>query len=231
MLCSVAARAILAIGALCAVSPAAAADSPESVVKQPTIFVTAMRGPDMLGTSAVAIHATRFNGSWANAMQDASHNPLLLQMVAPARGMPQLQQIAYVQSRVNNAIHWESDATLWGQHDYWASANETLAKGAGDMEDRAIVKMHALRALGFNPNDLWLTLARDIVGGPITVLTVRLDGRYYILDDTGGAPFLAESRRREFQPILSFGAAGAWVHTHSAGVIIARTAQSSISGR
>ena len=222
---------VLAAGALCAVSPANAAGSPVSMPRQPTGYVAATPGPNMLGTAAVAIQASRFSGSWANAMQDASHNPLLLQMVAPARGMPPLQQIGYVQSRVHNAIRWESDATLWGQHDYWASANETLAKGAGDMEDRAIFKMHALRALGFNPSDLWLTLARDVVGGPITVLTVRLDGRYYILDDTGGAPFVADSRRNAFQPILSFGANGAWVHTHGTGVFVARTASAAANGK
>lgn len=230
MLCSTWARVILATGALCAISPATAAGTPETQ-PQSTIYVTANSGPTMLGTSTVAIRAARFNGSWANAMQDATHNPVLLQMVAPARGMAPLQQMQFVQSRVQSAIRWMSDATQWGQHDYWASANQTLKTGAGDMEDRAIVKMQALRALGFSSNDLWLTLARDVVGGPITVLTVRLGGRYYILDDNGGAPFLVDSRRREFQPILSFGWNGAWVHTRSAGVIVARTASVASEGK
>ena len=224
------ARVILAAGALCAVSPAAAADSSESMPPQP-IYVTASQGPNMLGTATVSIRAARFSESWANAMQDATHNPVLLQMVAPARSMPPLQQVSFVQTRVNNAIRWMSDATQWGQHDYWASANQTLQTGAGDMEDRAIVKMQALRALGFNPNDLWLTLARDAVGGPVTVLTVRVGGRYFILDDTGGAPFLADTRRREFQPILSFGWSGTWVHTHGTGAIVARTASASATGK
>ncbi len=231
MLCSAWARVILAAGALCAISPAAAADSPESAPRQSAIYVTANTGPTMLGTSTVSIRAARFNGSWANAMQDATHNPLLLQMIAPARGMPPLQQMQFVQSRVHNSIRWMSDATQWGQHDYWASANQTLQTGAGDMEDRAIVKMQALKALGFGPNNLWLTLARDVVGGPITVLTVRLGGRYYILDDTGGQPYLADSRRKEFQPVLSFSWNGAWVHTRGTGVIVARPASSPVSRR
>jgi predicted transglutaminase-like cysteine proteinase len=81
------------------------------------------------------------------------------------------------------------------------------------MEDRAIVKMHALRALGFNSGDLFLTLAKDRVGGPVTVLAVRSAGRFFILDDTGGTPFLIESRSRELQPVMSFGWHGAWVHS------------------
>lgn len=224
------ARAILAAGVLCTTNSAVAAGSSETPLRQSPSYVTG-RGPNMLGTSAVAIRAARFNGSWANAMQDATHNPLLLRMVAAARRMPALQQMQFVQSRVNNAIRWMSDATQWGQHDYWASANQTLRSGAGDMEDRAIVKMQALKALGFSPNDLWLTLARDAVGGPVTVLTVRLAGRYYILDDTGGEPFLVESRRREFQPVLSFGWNGAWVHTKAPAMAFARTASAPASGR
>ena len=129
--------------------------------------------------------------------------------------------MAYVQSRVTNNIRWVSDATEWGQHDYWASASETLAHGAGDMEDRAIVKMQALRALGFAPSDLFLTLARDRVGGPITVLMARLGGRYFVLDDTGGRPFPVETARFEFQPVISFGFNGAWVHTPAAGAAAA----------
>lgn len=215
------ARAILAAGVLCAVTPAIAGSYPEIGVPQhPTM--TGVPGPNMLGTTAVSIRAARFGDSWAHAMQDASRSPLLQQLIAPARGMSPLQQLAFVQSRVHNSIRWISDATEWGQHDYWASASETLAHGAGDMEDRAIVKMQALRALGFRPGNLFLTLARDRVGGPITVLTARVDGRYYILDDTGGTPFLVDSRRSDFQPVLSFGSAGAWVHTRAATATASR---------
>ena len=138
--------------------------------------------------------------------------------------MNRLQQMAYVQSRVTSNIRWVSDATEWGQHDYWATAAETLTHGAGDDEDRAIVKLQALKTLGFNQSDLFLTLARDRVGGPITVLMVRLNGRYWILDDTGGAPFPAEERRFEFQPVLSFGANGAWVHTRPQAVSVVAAA-------
>jgi len=78
--------------------------------------------------------------------------------------MNRLQQMAYVQSRVTSNIRWVSDATEWGQHDYWATATQTLAHGAGDEEDRAIVKLQALKALGFNQSDLFLTLAQTDSG-------------------------------------------------------------------
>ena len=196
--------------ALVAAAPARA-DSSENV-RRPGALLMVSPGPNMLGTATTAIRADRFTGSWANAMEEAAGSPQMLRLVAPARQLSQADKLRYVQTRVHSSIRWISDATEWGRHDYWATAAQTLAKGAGDMEDRAIVKMHALRALGFNPNDLFLTLARDRVGGPITVLTARLNGKYFILDDTGGAPFLVDSRRNEFDPILSFGWASAWVH-------------------
>ena len=202
--------------ALLAAAPARA-DSSEGL-RRPGALLMSNSGPNMLGTATTIIRANRFTGSWANAMEDASGSPLLQRLVAPARQLNAAEKLRYVQSRVHSSIRWISDATEWGKHDYWATAAQTLARGAGDMEDRAIVKLHALRALGFNQNDLFLTLARDRVGGPITVLTARLNGRYFILDDTGGAPFLVDNRRNEFDPVLSFGSTNAWVHKRLAPV-------------
>ena len=186
--------------------------------------------PSMLGTTAVRIRADRFSGSWARALEDASRVPAMQQLIAPARGLTRPQQIAFVQRAVTTNIRWISDATEWGQHDYWASAAQTLAHGAGDMEDRAIVKMQALRALGFDQRDLYITLARDRVGGPLTVLAVRYAGRFFILDDTGGTPFLADSRSFEMQPILSFGWTGAWVHQKPGASLAIASASAAAAG-
>lgn len=222
--------------ALCAAATlipatAASADSVGPAHGQTPIYVIGTLGPNLLGTNTVALRANRFTGSWAHAMQDASRSPLLQRMVAPARTLTRAQQIAYVQSRVSTSIRWISDATEWGQHDYWASASETLAHGAGDMEDRAILKMHALRALGFNPSDLFLTMGRDQVGGPITVLVARLNGRFFILDDTGGSPFPIETRRNEFRPLLTFGSSGVWAHMAKAVAAPIRTASTALRGK
>lgn len=179
----------------------------------PRPFVAVSAAPDILGTTAQPIRADRFAAIIHHVFADASGSPLMQRLIGPALSLKPAEQLAFVQSRVSHNIRWVSDATEWGQHDYWASAEETLARGAGDMEDRAIVKMQALRALGFNPSDLFLTLARDRVGGPMTVLIVRLGKRYFVLDDTGGQPFPVDERRFEFQPVISFGWNGTWVHT------------------
>ncbi|MEO8547132.1 MAG: transglutaminase-like cysteine peptidase [Sphingomicrobium sp.] len=169
--------------------------------------------PDLFGTVALPVRAERYAAAWRRASLDASFLPSMQRLVAPARGLSREQQIGYVQATVNRTIRWMSDATEWGLHDYWASAAETLQHGAGDMENRAIVKMQALRTLGFPVRDLYMTMGRDKVGGPITVLLVRLGGRFYVLDDLGGSPIPAE-RRQGFEPMLTLGSNTAWIHGH-----------------
>jgi predicted transglutaminase-like cysteine proteinase len=167
--------------------------------------------PVLAGTVAVPIPAKRFWDNWERARRDASAMPEMRQLIAPALRMTRSRQIAFVQAAVTRAIKWRSDTTQWGRHDYWASASETLRTGFGDMEDRAIVKMQALRALGLPTTDLYLTLARDTVAGPETVLVVRNGRDYFVLDDTGGTPYRPE-QRKEFQPVLTFGYGASWVH-------------------
>ncbi len=227
-------RRILA-GALCAaaavVHTPAAADSIEAGRANAPIFVTSNLGPNMLGTVALPIRAARFAESWGRANADATRSPEVQRLISPARAMGRLQKVNFVQSAVHARVRWMSDATQWGQHDYWATADQTLARGAGDMEDRAIVKMQALRALGFHPNDLYLTLGRDRVGGPITVLMVRIENRYFMVDDTGGPAILLDRRGHEFQPQLTFGSSGSWVHARKLAPRATARAASAAIGR
>lgn len=186
--------------------------------------------PVLAGTTAVRISAQRFWDNWERARRDASGSPLMRQLIAPALSLTRLQQIAFVQRAVTRKIQWRSDATQWGRHDYWASAEDTLQRGYGDMDDRAIVKMQALRALGVPTRDLYFTLARDTVGGPEAVLVVRSGTHLYILDDTGGPPYTS-SERPEFHPIISFGFGASWVHAAPAtGAAVAAATVTSSDG-
>ncbi len=167
--------------------------------------------PSVFGTVTLRVKPDRYLDDWERARRDASNDPLMRLLIAPAQGLTPEQQIFYLQAAVPRRIHWRSDATEWGYHDYWASASETLQHGFGDEEDRAIVKMQALKTLGFPVRDLYLTMGRDRAGGPETVLIVRLGGRYFLLDDTDGPPLLT-AQRPEFTPMLSFGYGGFWIH-------------------
>lgn len=151
--------------------------------------------------------------AWERARKNASGIPAMKKLIAPVVGLSAPLQIAYVQSVVPRLIRWRSDTTQWGKHDYWASAAETLERGFGDSEDRAIVKMQALRALGIPSRNLFLTLGRDVVSGPETILVVRNGAGYLMLDDSAGAPF-SPDRRPEFPPVLTFGFGATWVHAN-----------------
>lgn len=200
------------LAALALHQPAAAkADGAAQRQTQAVADGSSQAAPDLFGTVATPIRAERFAREWERASKDATGHPVLQRMVAPARRLAPQQQVAFIQAAVHRQIRWISDATQWGRHDYWASAAETLARGAGDMEDRAIVKMQGLRALGFRKRDLYLTLGRDKVGGPMTVLIVRAGNRHYVLDDLGGDP-VATDLREGFRPVLSFGRDNTWVH-------------------
>ncbi len=167
--------------------------------------------PSFFGTVAVPISARRFWPDWERARMDASGLPQMQRLVAPAKKLSHRKRIAFVQSAVARIIGWRSDATQYGRHDYWASAAETLASRRGDAEDRAILKLQALRSLGIPTSDLYLTLGRDAVGGPITVLIIRDGANFLVLDDTGGPPY-APTWRPEFRPVLTFGYGASWVH-------------------
>ncbi|HXC74052.1 MAG TPA: transglutaminase-like cysteine peptidase [Sphingomicrobium sp.] len=200
-------------GCLAILSGVARAADTADYGQRPIIVSSTMPvlAPNLSGTMTIPVKPERYLDGWERARRDDSADPRMQALIAPARGLSRDQQISYVQGAVFQRIHWRSDATEWGYHDYWASAAETLQHGYGDEEDRAIVKMQALRALGFPTRDLYLTMGRDKVDGPITVLIVRLGERYYVLDDTGGAPFTTD-RRPEFSPMLTFGYGGFWIH-------------------
>src|SRR4029079_4214538 len=84
------------------------------------VIVSAATPPNFAGTMAVAVKPTRYLDNWERARRDARRNPVLLNLIAPARELFPDQQIYYVQAAVPRLIHWRSDATEWGQHDYWA---------------------------------------------------------------------------------------------------------------
>lgn len=192
---------------------------PQRTTVAPPLIVTgnnAPVSPDLFGTVALPVRVDRYAAGWRRAALDASWLPSMQRLVAPARGLSRDQQIGYIQTAVTRNIRWISDATEWGQHDYWASAAETLQHGAGDMEDRAIVKMQALRSLGVPTRDLYLTMGRDKVGGPITVLLVRLGRSFLVLDDLGGSPISAD-RRQGFEPMLTLGHHASWIHGRRVG--------------
>lgn len=66
-------------------------------------------------------------------------------------------QVRFVNYRINNIIKYQSDQSLWGIDDYWATPNETLIKGSGDCEDFVFLKFFSLIKSGVPENKLMIS--------------------------------------------------------------------------
>jgi predicted transglutaminase-like cysteine proteinase len=111
--------------------------------------------PDLFGSVALKLGHNRYSDRWHRVALGggaAELGPL----VAPARTFPPESQAAFVNAALNGRIRYRFDSDPSG--DRWATARETLEGGAGDCEDYAIAKMHALRRLGARPGDLFMTI-------------------------------------------------------------------------
>ena len=93
-------------------------------------------------------------------------------------------QLGWLNRAVNLAIRPESDSVQYGETDFWASPLQTLASGAGDCEDYAIVKYVALRELGFADSEVRFVVVRDDKHGvEHAIIAVRDDREWLILDN------------------------------------------------
>jgi predicted transglutaminase-like cysteine proteinase len=93
-------------------------------------------------------------------------------------------QLGKINRAINLAIRPASDWAQYGYADFWASPLQTLASGAGDCEDYAIVKYVVLRALGMTETDLRLMIVRDDKHQvEHAVVAVRDEQEWLILDN------------------------------------------------
>lgn len=180
-----------------------------------TITVTAPSArpldPDVFGTVALDAGVTVYGARWRRVSAADERDPRILQIAAAAAGRNAVDKIAFIQSAVTRRIGWRRDLDVYHVSDYWAQAGETLDRGYGDSEDIAIVKMQALKAAGFSPRDIYLSIGRDRQRGADTLLLVRAGERFYALDDHSAGPLTAD-RMGRFTPVLTLGRNGAWLH-------------------
>ena len=168
-------------------------------------------GPDVFGTSATGQKIGLDDDRWIRIGALPSRNPILAAMIASASSWTRYQQASFVQATINGKLTYRLDQDNWGVKDYWASADETIARGAGDCEDLALVKLQALRLLGFQERDLFLMTGTRPSGEDHALLLVRIDGRFWVMEDGLNRIVRAESFDR-FKPAVTYGAGWKWVH-------------------
>jgi predicted transglutaminase-like cysteine proteinase len=143
--------------------------------------------------------------AWRDVMTDAAR-------------LKEVDTVARINAFFNGRIEYESDQTIWGQSDYWATPLETLGRGAGDCEDYAIAKYASLAALGVPRQKLRLIYVRAQIEGPTQTLTqAHMVLGYYssptaepLVLDSLTNEIRPASRRPDLTPIFSFNGEGLW---------------------
>jgi predicted transglutaminase-like cysteine proteinase len=183
---------------------------------------TTPASPNIFGTVALDAGVTAYGARWrrVSAADQDDGRVMALAAAAVASGPDPLVRLATIHSEISRRIRWERDLDTYRISDYWAQAGETLTRGQGDSEDIAILKMQVLKAAGFSPRDIYLSLGRDRLRGADTLLLVRIGGEFYALDDRSPMPLRATGIGR-FEPIITLGRNNAWIHGRR---VVARTA-------
>lgn len=133
------------------------------------------------------------------------------------RGQPMNKVIAGV-NEVVNRIPYISDATVYGQSDYWATPME-FVKNGGDCEDFAITKYVALRALGIPEDRMRILILQDMQKNiPHAVLIVYSDNGPVLLDNQIKTVTHAD-RVSHYKPIFSINRDSWWLHTKPKGSV------------
>jgi predicted transglutaminase-like cysteine proteinase len=167
------------------------------------------RGPDdFLASKRLAVSRTGFDKQWNRVRRGT----LSASLTGIARGNPGEATIAAVNAWANARIRYVEDRELYGQADYWADARTTLRRRAGDCEDIAIAKMALLAGAGVRREDMYLTIAHDLVrNADHALLVVKSGGRYWLLDNNIDR-LLDASEANDYRPILSYSSTGKWLH-------------------
>ncbi len=169
-----------------------------------------------LGTQPIAVQRTRFDDRW-NRVRQAPPASLMHTQLARAQvhsGLGERDKLQRVNNFVNAQIAYVADDRNYGQRDLWATAGQTIARGKGDCEDFAILKMHMLRAAGVDPKRMKLVLLRD--------LAANADHAFLLVDTAEGKLVLDNltdrlydgHRAQSVRPVLSFSENRRWVHAY-----------------
>lgn len=190
--------------------PLAPTNSGSVVVKAPSLDPAS---PNIFGTIAIDAGVTIYNARWRRVSAADATDPRLAAIAAAAvaAGSDPLTRLASIHTQIGRRVRWRSDLDTYHIADYWAQAGETMTRGEGDSEDIAILKMQALKAAGFAPRDIYLSVGRDHARGADTLLVVRVGSDFYSLDDRLPRPLLTRPSKR-FEPIITLGRNSAWLH-------------------
>ena len=172
--------------------------------------------PDVFGTVALNAGVTLYDARFRRVSATDARDPLVLRIAAAASGLDPIAKLRLVQEEVNKRVRWSHDLDNMGVADFWANAGETLRRGTGDSEDIAIVKMQVLKAAGFSPRDLYISIGRHNVRGAHVLLLARTAGGFFVLDDQM-QDLMTPMQHGRFTPVMTLGQGISWLHGRRIG--------------
>lgn len=176
----------------------------------------------VFGSVAIPMHNFPAARRWAGMMAAiercagqancGGRNQLLSLIDEQTKDKPFLDRMRIVNSMVNGLVRYRTDRAAYGVVDHWATPTETLARGAGDCEDFAILKMTALMREGVPAKSLSVVVLHDSRHMAYhAVLAVATSEGRYILDNTI-ADVVRDETLPSYQPLYSLSTDRAWVH-------------------
>jgi predicted transglutaminase-like cysteine proteinase len=196
-------------------------------VSHPLIFARPV-SPDVFGTVALNAGVTFYDARFRRVASTDARDPLVVRLAAGAASLDPVAKLRLIQEAVNRRVHWAHDLDNMGVADFWANAGETLRRGTGDSEDIAIVKMQVLKAAGFDPKDLYISVGRHSTRGAHILLLAKTAAGFFALDDQTDDLTNATQNGR-FTPIMTLGQGMSWIHGRRIGTKVAGA--STVKGR
>ncbi|HET9356171.1 MAG TPA: transglutaminase-like cysteine peptidase [Sphingomicrobium sp.] len=177
--------------------------------------------PDVFGTAAIGAGVTFYDARFRRVSLADRDHPEILKLAEGLRSLPPEQQLSMAQAAVLRRVRWTHDLDNMRVADFWSNAAETLERGTGDSEDIAIVVMQVLKAAGYDPRDLYISIGRHRRAGTHIVLLARAPSGFMMVDDRIGQPVPATAST-QFTPVMTIGYGKSWLHGRRVAGMTAR---------
>jgi predicted transglutaminase-like cysteine proteinase len=190
---------------------------PVKKATHPMIF-SRPASPDVFGTVALNAGVTFYDARFRRVAAADARDPLVQRLAAGAANLDPIGKLRLVQEEINQRVRWMQDLDNMGVADFWANAGETLRRGTGDSEDIAIAKMQVLKAAGFDPKDLYISIGRHNIRGAHILLLARTANGFFALDDQRqGGGITTAGQNSRFTPVMTLGQGMSWIHGRRVG--------------
>jgi len=137
-------------------------------------------------------------------------------VITSARDLPRDKQIDFV-NKFFNQWPYKQDIELYGLSEYWATPREFMSH-SGDCEDYSITKYFALRALGFDKEELRIVILMDEIRNiGHSVLTIKEGGDFLVLDSLSNL-LLSHTKYKHYAPQYSMNETTRWAHIGGFGI-------------